>query len=150
MDVKIVLYEPRHWIRFNIRAEDDADLNGIPMRDIFNGTNLLCWRTVLIGSDPAFFFKTELEDGVGTINAITSPLVDQIPLLITRLGRSKIKRLFEQGAHRVEAYCHAGNERSLRWLTRSLGMTIEGLMRQSGPNAQDRYLLSILPGEVHY
>lgn len=149
MNIKVVPFGPEHMRRFMPRPEDAADLEGIEIADLcadWHG-----WSTVMVDDcAPAFFFGTELEDGVGVIYAVTSPLVDNMGLFITKLARFEITSLFDQGAHRVEAYCHVGNMRSLKWLTQSLGMTVEGLMRKSGQNAQDRYLLSILPDEVKY
>lgn len=146
MNIKVVPFEPGHFGRMILREEDAEDLKGIPAADL-----CASWRnfsTVMLDGSPAFLFGTELDGGSGVIYAITSPSVDRLGLFITKLARFEIAGLFDQGAHRVEAYCHARNMRSLNWLTKSLGMTIEGLMRKSGPNAQDRYLLSILPHEV--
>lgn len=142
---RIVPFAPEHFARLRLRPEDAADLAGIPAARLVRG-----WAggsTVLLGETPAFVYGSLYDDGVGLIWAATSPLADVLPLLLTRLGRSLVGRLFEQGAHRVEAYCHKHNTRSLRWLTRSLAFHVEGLMRRSGPNGQDRYLLSILPEE---
>lgn len=105
---------------------------------------------MLMCREPAIIYSSVLDEGVGLIWAVTSPLTERLSLLVTRLGRTHIQALFDAGAHRVEAYCHRENRRSLRWLTRSLGFTVEGLMRRSGPNGQDRYLLSVLPEEWRY
>lgn len=143
--VSIAPFVPEHYPRLLLRPEDAADLAGIPAERLVSG-----WsggKTVFVGDRPAFIYGAVLEDGVGLLWAVTSPLTERLALLITRLGRVHVQTLMEAGAHRVEAYCHRENRRSMRWLTRSLGFSVEGLMRRSGPNGQDRYLLSLLPEE---
>lgn len=141
-------FEAAHFLRMPLRHEDEADLAGLNFTDLCD--SWAAGTTVLLDDEPAFFYGTDLDEGVGMIWAVTSPQTDLLPLFITRLARARIQGLFNAGAHRVEAYCHKDNRRSLRWLTESLGFTIEGLMRKSGPNAQDRYLMSLLPGEATY
>lgn len=141
-------FHPEHYARLRLREEDAADLSGMAA-----GSLVSAWsggNTVLIRREPAFLYGSVLDDGVGLIWAVTSPLIERLFLLVTRIGRVRIQALFDAGAHRVEAYCHRENRRSLRWLTRGLGFTVEGLMRRSGPNGQDRYLLSVLPEEWRY
>lgn len=141
----IASFAPEHYTRLILRREDAADLSALPANNLVSG-----WSggsTVLVKGEPAFIYGSIFDEGVGLIWAVTSPRTDRLGLLITRLARARIQALFNMGAHRVEAYCHRINRRSLRWLTRSLGFTVEGLMRRSGPNGQDRYMLSILPEE---
>lgn len=146
--VRIVSFVPEHYGRLRLRPEDAADLTGIQASTLISG-----WKngnTLLLGDEPVMIFGSLMDEGVGLIWAVTSPLIARFSLLVTRLGRVHIQSLFDAGAHRVEAYCHKNNTRSLGWLTRSLGMSVEGLMRRSGSNAQDRYLLSALPDDWPY
>lgn len=145
---RIVPFVPEHYRRMRLRKEDAADLAGLSPASLVSG-----WSggsTVLLGDAPAFLYGALLDEGVGVIWAVTSPLTGRLGLLITRIGRETVRTLFDRGAHRVEAYCHKDNTRSLRWLTRCLGFTVEGLMRRCGPNRQDRYLLSVLPDEWRF
>lgn len=146
--VSIAPFLPEHYARLPLRPEDAADLSDIPAQRLVSG-----WEggnTVFVGDRPAFIYGIVLEEGVGLLWAVTSPLTERLALLITRLGRVHVQALLDAGAHRVEAYCHKDNRRSLRWLTRCLGFSVEGLMRRCGPNGQDRFLLSLLPGEWRY
>lgn len=142
MDIRIVDFEPEHFERMPVRAEDAADFAGMNPGPLLEG-----WkkgRTVLYRGEPAFFYGARIDFGTGYLWAVSSVLTDRLPLLTVRLGRATVRSLFNAGCHRVEAYCHAGNLRSLNWLTRSLGFSVEGVMRKCGPNRQDRFLLSIL------
>lgn len=140
-NVRIVDFEPEHFSTIRLRMEDAADLDGIDTAWLLSG-----WaggRTVLKNGEPAFFYGYRAIYGTICMWAVSSPLVDSMPLLITRLGKSGIREMFKAGAHRIEVYCHIGNTRSLAWLTRCLGFRLEGLMRRTGPNRQDRFLLAL-------
>lgn len=139
--LQIIDFEPEHFLTMRLRKEDALDLEGIDREALISS-----WqggRTVLKDGQPAFIFGYTAVEGVVSIWAVTSPLVHDLGLMFTRLAKTAIRGFLRAGAHRVEAYCHADNVRSLAWLTRSLGMRVEGLMRRCGPNKQDRFLLSI-------
>lgn len=142
MDIRIVDFEPEHFDRMALRPEDAADLAGLDRDILVQG-----WkggRTALCRGEPAFLYGGSAANGCGYLWAVSSPLAGKLPLLAVRLGRSMVGGLLEAGCHRVEAYCHTRNIRSLNWLTRSLGFRVEGVMRKCGPNAQDRFLLSVI------
>lgn len=140
--ISIVDFEPEHFRRIRLRREDARDLQGLPEEGL-----LEAWqggRTLLYGGEVVLFYGTGMHQGTGYIWTVTSDLVEKLPLLVTRLGLGMIRALFKSGCHRIEVFCHAQNQRSLNWLTRSLGFRVEGLLRKSGPNLQDRYILAIV------
>lgn len=140
--IKIVDFEPEHYQRIRLRREDARDLQGLSEESLFEA-----WkggRTLLYGDEVVLFYGTGIHQGTGYIWTVTSDLVGKLPLLVTRLGLNMIRALFKSGCHRIEVFCHSKNQRSLNWLTRSLGFRVEGLLRKSGPNRQDRYILSIV------
>ncbi|SBV99051.1 hypothetical protein KL86DPRO_11501 [uncultured delta proteobacterium] len=142
MDITVVDFKPEHYDAMPLRAEDAMDLAGIDRAFLLQG-----WEgghTLLYNGEPAFFYGGWMEQGCGLLWAVSSPLTDKLPVLTVKLGREMIGRLLRAGCHRVEAYCHTHNAKSLAWLTRSLGFSVEGVARKSGPNAQDRFLLSIV------
>ena len=142
MNIHIVDFAPEHFDAMVLRTEDATDLAGVE-REVL----LRSWEggfTVLYNNEPAFFYGGWMEQGCGVLWAVSSPLTDKLPLLAVKLGRQKVRQLLDAGCHRVEAYCHTHNARSLRWLTRSLGFSVEGIARKSGPNAQDRFILSVI------
>lgn len=142
MDIRITDFTPEHYDAMPLRAEDAADLAGIDRESLLRG-----WEggsTLLYNGEPAFFYGGRVEKGCGYLWAVSSPLAEKLPLLAVKLGREMVGRLLRAGCHRVEAYCHTRNARSLAWLTRSLGFSVEGVARKSGPNAQDRFLLAIV------
>ena len=144
-DVRIVDFEPGHFFAMPLREEDAADMAGIDTDYLLRG-----WqggRTVLKKGIPVFFYGYKEHLGTVTLWLVSSPLVDSMPLLITRLGRHGVAAMFRAGAHRIEVCCHVGNMRSLAWLTRMLGFRVEGLMKQCGPNRQDRFLLALTATE---
>lgn len=139
--VAIVDFEPWHFAVMKLRDEDAADLAGLDRLSLIRG-----WaggRTVLQGRDPAFIYGYKVMEGTVLFWALSAHVVKNMPLLVTRLARNGVRKAFKAGMHRVMVYCHVENTRSLAWLTRSVGFQVEGLMRRSGPNKQDRYLLSI-------
>lgn len=142
MEIQIADFIPGHFASMVLRKEDAADLAGIDPETLYVG-----WRdgrTVFVNGKIAFVYGAEARHGTGFLWAVTTAETENTPLFATRLGRNVIRALFRSGCHRVEANCHVRNTRSLAWLTRSLGFTVEGVMRKCGPNKQDRYLLSIL------
>lgn len=145
-NIQLVNFEPWHLRRLCLRPEDAADLKGIERAEL--AASWQGGRSILLNGVPAFIYGYAANGGVVGIYALSSALADKIPLLLTRLARAFIRDSFRSGAHRIEAYCHADNLRSLHWLTRSLGMRIEGLLRKSGPNAQDRVILSLVQEDL--
>ncbi|MCC8194718.1 MAG: GNAT family N-acetyltransferase [Deltaproteobacteria bacterium] len=142
MDIRIVDFEPEHYDAMPLRAEDAEDLAGMDRESLLEG-----WEggfTVMYNGEPAFFYGGSMDRGCGMLWAVSSPLADKLPLLVVKLAREMVKRLLDAGCHRIEAYCHTHNARSLAWLTRSVGFSAEGVIRKSGPNAQDRFILSIV------
>lgn len=140
-DVHIADFAPCHYAAMQLREEDARDLAGIGLEYLLDG-----WqggRTVFKGGKPAFIYGYKANYGTLALWAVSSPLAASLPLFITRLARGGIRGAFQAGAHRIEAYCHVGNIRSLAWLTRSLKFRVEGLMKRSGPNRQDRFLLAL-------
>lgn len=145
-EIYIVDFEPEHFARITLRKEDALDIKGLETEALLRG-----WvdgRSVLYGDQVVCFYGVSINDGVGQIWSVTSPLAERLPLLITRIGQGLVKSLIRYGCHRVEVFCHVKNKRSLRWLTRCLGFRVEGLLRQSGPNRQDRYILAIVNKET--
>lgn len=145
MRIHIADFIPDHFKTMTLRKEDAADLAGIDRKILYAG-----WkggRTVFVDADVAFIYGAEMRHGTGFLWAVTSPKTQGVPLLATRLAKGVIRALGNAGCHRIEANCHVNNTRSLTWLTRSLGFSVEGVMRRSGPNKQDRYLLAITTGE---
>lgn len=141
----VVPFEMRHFWKMPLRDEDAADLAGVDPADLAKG-----WEggmTLLYKGQPAFIYGALYEGGEALIWAVTSPLVDRLPLTITRVAKGVIDQLWSAGAHRIMAHCHKDNQRSLRWLGR-LGFAVEGLMRKCGPNAQDRYLMAMVREDV--
>lgn len=142
MHITAVDFIPEHFDAMVLRAADAADLAGVDRE-----TLLEAWRggrTVFVDGAVAFFYGARARHGTGWLWAVTSPVGEKVPLLAVRLGKNMLRALFNAGCHRVETLCHTGNARSLAWLTRSLGFTVEGLLRQCGPNRQDRYVLSVI------
>lgn len=140
-DLRFADFIPQHFYRMRLRREDALDLAGIEREDL-----LRSWvggRVLLKGDDTVMIYGYTVCMGTASLWAVTSPLLNSLPLLVTRLAKRGIRGLFRAGAHRVEVYCHAGNSRSLVWLTRCLGFRIEGLMRGCGPNRQDRFMLAL-------
>lgn len=145
-NIQIVPFTPEHFQRIRLRVEDAADLSGIDADALVRG-----WadgRTILKGGEVMFFYGYVNNGGVVTFWAVTGERTGELGLFLTRLARAGIRELLAAGAHRIEAYCHHANRRSLRWLTKSLGMRVEGLVRKSGPNRQDRFLLSIVEDDI--
>ena len=142
MDIRIVDFCPEHYDTMPLRAEDAADLAGIERRFLVK-----TWEgghTVLYNGEPAFFYGGWMDAGCGMLWAVSSPLADRLPLLVVKIGRQVVRQFLAAGCHRIEAYCHTHNAKSLQWLTRSLGFSVEGVARKSGPNAQDRFVLSVV------
>lgn len=142
MEIRVVDFIPAHFECMVLRKEDAADLAGIDPELLY--ANWSESRTVFVNEEIAFFYGAEMRHGTGFLWAVTTAKTEEVPLLATRLGRNVIRALLRAGCHRVEANCHVENTRSLAWLTRGLGFSIEGIMRKCGPNKQDRYLLSII------
>ncbi|MDL2291289.1 GNAT family N-acetyltransferase [Desulfovibrio sp. OttesenSCG-928-F20] len=141
-EIQIVDFEAEHFRRITLRPEDALDIRGIDEEQL-----LKAWagaRTLLCNGQVVLFYGSGIHQGTGYLWTVTSALAQRLPLLITRLGQGLVRSLFNSGCHRVEAFCHCDNHRSLNWLQRCLGFQIEGLLRQSGPNRQNRYILSIV------
>lgn len=139
--LRIVDFKPEHFACIRLREEDAVDLAGIEAGQLLGGW--AAGRTLLKDEEPAFIYGYCENQGTILLWALSSPLVETLPLLVTRLARNGIVGFLEAGAHRVEVYCHIDNIRSLAWLTRSLGFRVEGLMKRCGPNRQDRFILAI-------
>lgn len=140
--IAIVNFMPWHFTHMRLRREDAADLAGLDAEDLARG-----WaegRTLFKEREPVFIYGFTVNSGTASLWAVTSPLLGAMPLLITRLAKSGIERLFKTGVHRIEVLCHAKNARSLAWLTRCLGFQVEGMLRRCGPNRQDRFLLALI------
>lgn len=142
MRIEVVPFEDWHYMVMDVRKEDDLDLRGADLGDLFEG-----WKTcetVLVDGEPAFFYGSLVENGRGYLWAVTSHFVDKMPLYCTRRARARVREMFQQGAYVVEAYCHKANARGLRWLRRGLGMSVVGEMDA------DRWWLSVKPEDVRY
>lgn len=117
----LVPFEPWHFFQMELRPEDAADLAGINMDEVVYG-----WKdgvTLLYQDEPAFICGAVNDAGVITLWALSSPVIEQLPLYLVKEARALIGRLFAAGAHRIEVYCHKDNRRSFDWLRRSLGFT---------------------------
>ena len=140
--ITIAPFTPEHFHALALREEDRADFAGIDETELF-----AVWAdgaTYLRDGQPFLIYGGTLLDGVATVWLVGSAACDSLPLFICKEARRRITWLFEEGGvHRVESYCHRNNTRSLYWLIRQVGFKVEGLMRKSGPNKQDRYLLAM-------
>ena len=144
MHIETVPFLPEHFYVLELREIDALDINGLDMEQYFelwqaNGT-----KTIFVNGQVAGIFGSLTNTGVGLIYGLSADIVSCIPVFLTKTIKVLINALFATGCHRVEAYCHRDNARSVRWLTRTLGFEVEGLMRKSGHNAQDRYILARL------
>lgn len=146
MDIRIEDFAPEHFDAMTPRKEDAADIAGVPRETLLAG-----WeggRTVFVDGEAAFIYGARVSGGTALLWAMTAKGAERVPLFATRLAKMTTAALFRAGCHRIEAYCHVRNARSLSWLTRSLGFSVEGLLRKSGPNAEDRFILSIIRGSA--
>ena len=145
--ISIVPFRPAHFSALPLREEDEKDFRGIDI-----DTLLECWAdsvTYLYEGKPILIYGGSLQGGVASIHLVGSSAFGRLPLCICKEARKRVAELFAAGAHRVEAYCHEDNKRSLMWLVRMLGFRVEGLMRKSGPNAQGRFLLSLIDDDFN-
>ena len=145
MPIEFVPFEPAHFEAIELRPEEARDLEGLDRATVVKGFH--GGLTAFDGDKVACIYGAITDgSGVAQMWLLTSALVERWPLLLTKRVRHLTQWLFAQGCHRVEVYCHVDNQRSLRWLTRLAGFQVEGIIRQSGANRQDRFLLSrVLP-----
>lgn len=139
---RLVPFEQDHFFRMPLRPEDEADLDGLDMLGLFPS-----WQggfTALYDDKPVCIFGGNYDEGVVTMWAVTGLLTDRLPLAVTKEARALITAFFNRGAHRIQVYCHKDNKKSFDWLQRALGFSLEGFMRKSGPNKQDRFLFSLV------
>lgn len=143
----VVPFEPGHLAALELRPADGADMAGLDLAGLA-GTwaGHPAW-TVLDGTRVVACYGAVVRGGTATLWALTSREVERHPLRATRTGRALVRWLTgPMGCHRVEALVHVGNVRSRRWLARMLGLRCEGLLRASGPNRQDRFLMAATGG----
>lgn len=144
-DVVTIPFRPSHLASLQLRAADAADMTGLPLAELAEAwAGNPAW-TVLAGGRIAACYGAVLHGGTATLWAQTSAAVEYHPLRMTRTVRALVRWLTDtMECHRVEALVHVGNVRSRRWLQRMLGMRCEGLLRQCGPNRQDRFLMALV------
>ncbi|WP_035066652.1 GNAT family N-acetyltransferase [Nitratidesulfovibrio termitidis] len=153
-DVVTIPFRPSHLASLELRAADAADLAGLDLADLAGAwAGHPAWTMLLAptgatgeaGGRVIACYGAVLHGGTATLWALTTPAAEAVPLRLTRVTRALVRWLTgPMGCHRVEALVHVDNTRSLHWLERMLGMRREGLLRQCGPNRQDRYLLALV------
>ncbi len=142
MHIETVPFLPEHFYVLELRGIDALDIAGLDMEQYFELWQANGAKTIFVNGQVAGIFGSLANAGVGLIYGLSSDMIARIPLFVTKIIKEMVEGLLVSGCHRIEAYCHQDNERSVLWLTRSLGFKVEGLLCKSGANAQNRYILA--------
>jgi hypothetical protein len=99
-------------IRFTLADEDDLPLVIGGFKEVSSGV----WQSWMCGTDEAW--KSHWREA-------------------TKAARWLRDSLFKSGARRVFDTCLMKRTEAIRWITRSMGMSLEGVMKQLGKNGED-------------